>query len=137
MNFFLTFLYQNFHKFNVSNLAETFQTSAKYKIILVEKVSARLETSNFWKILFTFSNQIFQKFIVSNLAETFADKWKVSVRLETLNFWKIWSRIPDPPSYTSAEFVTTLTVHTAYSTKHDSFYSFDYLKKLQGTLYLK
>ena len=60
-----------FQKFSVSNLAETFYTSPKYKIIQVAKISARLEKSNFQKILFTPLNQNFQKFNVSNLAETF------------------------------------------------------------------
>ena len=42
-----TFSNQNFQKLNVSELAETFYTSAKYKVILVAKVSARLEIFNF------------------------------------------------------------------------------------------
>ena len=42
-----------------------------YLVTLTTTVLLRLETLNFWKLLFTFSDQIFQKFNVSNLPETF------------------------------------------------------------------
>ena len=95
MIFFKNPLNQNFQKFNVSNLAETFHKSAKYKIVLVAKVSARLETFNFlYTYIFLILNKIFEKLNVSNLAETYhtSAKYKiilvakVSARLETFNF---------------------------------------------------
>ena len=92
-----TFSDQNFQKFNVSNLAETFHTSAKYKIILVAKVSARLETFNFlYTYIFLILNKIFEKLNVSNLAETYhtSAKYKI-ILVAKISKWTLLSLIVD------------------------------------------